>query len=270
MRKIIWLLLFSISVEAQVYIKLVADLEVSNINTEIDIASIILKHIEDHKLSELTFSRLEENRKAQWRLIQSQPDICLYNKIKHKSRLKNALFTDIPLTAFPSNRLITYKTKHIKGNVSLYEMVNLYGLKVGVIESRSYGKKLDEKIDNLKSKLIIISGEDSSQRLRKMFLQKKIDAIIEYESVFSYENRNEIAFTDFNFHTIDNTDNFVFGYIACSKSEQGKKAISNFNKILNNKAFEQKIIKLHKQLFLGKEQGRAIRSLSNIFQHINK
>lgn len=256
--------------KAQVHIKLTADLEASNTNTETDIASIILKDIEQHKLSELTFSRLEENRKTQWRLIELQPDICLYNKIKHKSRLENAIFTDTPLTAFPSNRLITYKTKHIKGNVSLYEMVQLYGLKVGVIESRSYGNKLDEQIKNLKSKLVVISGEDSSQRLRKMFLQKKIDAIIEYESVFSYENRNITALTDFNFHTIDNTDNFVFGYIACSKSEQGRKAISNFNKILNNQTFEKKIINLHKLLFVNHEQALAIIALEEFFSRKDK
>jgi len=270
MCKFFWLFLFSISIEAQVRINLVADLEVSNLNTEIDIASIIIKDIEEHKFSELSFTLLEENRKAQWRLIQSRPDICLFNKVKHKPRLNYALFTDIPLTAFPSNRLITYKLKSIKGDVSLYDMVNLYGLKIGIIESRSYGKMLDDKIANLKSKLIVISGEDSAQRLRKMFLQKKLDAIIEYQSVFSYENRNEIVLSDFNFHTIDNTDNFVFGYVACSKSEQGKKAISIFNKILNNKEFEQKIIKLHKQLFTGKEQSRAISALSKVFEHIDK
>lgn len=174
MCKFFWLFLFSISIEAQVRINLVADLEVSNLNTEIDIASIIIKDIEEHKFTELSFTLLEENRKAQWRLIQSRPDICLYNKVKHKPRLNYALFTDLPLTAFPSNRLITYKTNFIRGNVSLYEIVQSYGLKVGIIESRSYGKMLDDKIANLKSKLIIISGKDSSQRLRKMFLKKKL------------------------------------------------------------------------------------------------
>lgn len=123
-------------------------------------------------------------------------------------------------------------------------MVNLHGLKIGIIESRSYGNKLDKQISNFKSKLIVISGEDSAQSLRKMFLQKKIDAIIEYESVFSYENKKTITLTYFNFHRINNTDNFVFGYISCSKSDQGEKAITNFNKILNDKAFETQILNL--------------------------
>jgi uncharacterized protein (TIGR02285 family) len=102
-----------------------------------------------------------------------------------------------------------------------------------------------------------------------MFLQKKIDAIIEYESVFSYENREKILLTDFNFHAIENTDNFAFGYIACSKSEQGKKAIDNFNKILNNKEFEQKIINQHKALFVGDEQTLAISALETLFNRVD-
>ncbi|MBU2970902.1 hypothetical protein KO527_16240 [Pseudoalteromonas sp. C2R02] len=267
MRHIFWLFLIAISVDAKEPIKLVSDLEAFYNNTKIDIASIILNEIETHKFSKINFTRIEADRIAQWRLLKSRSHICLYNKMKRKPRLEYSIFTDLPLTAYPSNRLITYKNQFIKGDISLYEMVNLHGLKIGIIESRSYGNKLDKQISNLKSKLIVISGEDSAQRLRKMFLQKKIDAIIEYESVFSYENRKTITLTDFNFHRINNTDNFAFGYISCSKSDQGEKAITNFNKILNDKVFETQILNLHKLLFVGKEQILAIAALEKIFRN---
>ncbi|PKF53968.1 hypothetical protein CW748_17340 [Alteromonadales bacterium alter-6D02] len=55
-------------------------------------------------------------------------------------------------------------------------------------------------------------------RLREMFMQGKLDAIIEYSAVLLHDENINIPIEHLSFHQLSNAKEFIYGYIACSLS----------------------------------------------------
>lgn len=228
----------------------------------IDLATQSLYSIQEQLKDNLIFSEVFSTHRRAWRVLIARPNICIYNKVKNAERERFSIYTKYPLVVFPPNRLIIFDSPKLSYNVSLTKLVKEQKLKVGVVAGRSYGKKLDEEIAELQSYLIILPGYLSAQRLRKMFIQEKLDAIIEYSAVFLTDSNLDIPSERLSFHQLDTATEFVSGYIACSKSAIGENAIKLFNKALRTEENQKNLIKMNQKEF-PKTEHKAIEEAFN-------
>jgi uncharacterized protein (TIGR02285 family) len=228
----------------------------------IDLATKSLYSIQEQLKDNLSFSEVFTTHRRAWRVLIARPNICIYNKVKNADRERFSIYTKYPLVVFPPNRLIIFDSPNLSYNVSLTKLVKEKKLKVGVVDGRSYGKKLDEEIAKLESYLIILPGYLSAQRLRKMFIQEKLDAIIEYSAVFLDDSDLVIPSERLSYHELDTATEFVAGYIACSKSAVGENAINLFNTALHTEKNQRNLIKMNQKEF-PKTEHKAIEEAFN-------
>jgi uncharacterized protein (TIGR02285 family) len=217
--------------------------------SSLDLATKSFYYIQELLKDKLTFSEVSSTHRRAWRLITARPNVCIYNKVKNAPRERLAIYTKYPLVIFPPNRLMTFDSPNLSYNVSLTQLVKEQKLKVGVVDARSYGKGLDEEIAEIQSYLVILPGFLSAKRLRKMFVQGKLDAIIEYSAVFLDDPDLDIPSERLSFHQLDSATEFVSGYIACSKSEMGAYVINLFDKMLHKEKNIKKLIEMNQKEF---------------------
>lgn len=215
----------------------------------VDLATESLIYIQAQLNDQLTFSEVFSTHRRAWRVLNARPNICIYNKVKTTQRERLAIYSKYPIVVFPPNRLMIFDSPNLPYNVSLTKLVMEQKLKVGVVAGRSYGKKLDKEIAELQPYLIILPGYLSAKRLRKMFIQEKLDAIIEYSAVFLSDSDLDIPMDRLSFHQLDTATEFVSGYIACSKSAVGLDTINLFNKVLHIEKNQKKLIEMNQKEF---------------------
>ncbi|ATC97003.1 hypothetical protein [Pseudoalteromonas tunicata] len=246
---------------------------------EIKIVSDVLR-IEPHVKPEMNFSTLlflnqqmhpqfnisfiPASRLREWRELETQPDVCLYNKVKNPAREPFAYFSQLPMTAFPPQRLVTSPSFNLPLTVNLEQAINDYGLLIGVIEGRSYGKHIDDFLMTHKEQFLWLAGKDSASRLREMLRKHKVDAVIEYSATFIDENSKDK--TNFSFHQLYEAQESVLGFIACAKSPIGKKAITAYNRLLTQPQNQQYIIDAHKNASFGNEAQFIAAALTGLYR----
>lgn len=200
---------------------------------------------------QLNAELIPASRLREWRELTTQPDVCLYNKVKTPERLKYAEFTSHPIVAFPPNRLVTHLGKNLPDRVSLQQLVDNKRFNIGVVEGRAYGNAIDNWLAQNTQKVTWISGKDAAKRLRMMFARGKFDAVIEYSATFMAEP--EIDTNKLSFHQLIESNEMVFGYIACARSDQGKAVIGMFNELMRDVSVQKMIVDSHYAEFFGQE-----------------
>ncbi|MDP2559666.1 ABC transporter substrate-binding protein [Psychrobium sp. 1_MG-2023] len=231
----------------------------------IDFASAYLYRLQSQLSHKISFDSVRSSHRREWRLLTDLPNVCVYNKVKNSQRELLAEFTQYPITVFPPNRLIVFNAKGLPYSVSLTDMVNTHKLRVGIVEGRSYGEALDQEIATIKPQLVVLSGYLSAMRLREMFMQGKLDAIIEYSAVLLHDENINIPIEHLSFHQLSNAKEFIYGYIACSKSREGKYAIKLFNQQLHLKSNIEELIKVNQAPFPETEH----KAIENTFKKLH-
>ncbi|NTS78718.1 hypothetical protein HR060_17895 [Catenovulum sp. SM1970] len=231
-----------------------------------------------YNITKLIFSQLSQeiafdfslvSRQREWSLLAKQPDICLFNKVKNEEREQLGLFTAAPITAFPPNRLVVFNNKQIKDNISLKQAIFDYQLQIGFVSGRSYGQGLDPLLAYYGNEMTMIEGEFSAPRLRQMFTKGKLDAIIEFTSVFMTDHQVDASFLKkVNFYQIASAKNYVFGHIVCSQSEIGQKVIAGLNRQLSSRSVQKFIMKQHANVFPKTEGLRVKEALMRSFEQM--
>lgn len=260
------LLFLSIKVNAELNISLVTDLiSDKNILSELDLSSRIFLKLEKELGNEVDITYQRADRKREWLLLRKRDDVCLYNKVKTKEREQQANFTIQPISLFPSNRLIL-KNSNLTKLISFEEVIQSSALNIGVVQGRSYGEQLDKLIKANASKLFIMDGEFAAQRLRMMFMQNKIDGIVEYADVLHNEFPDKKLEDLVSFHTIKETNAFISGYIACSIGTKGQQAIRLFNQVITAPEFRKYMIDEHKKIFRFIDTNSLANELTSTFK----
>ncbi|BBN81634.1 hypothetical protein PA25_16190 [Pseudoalteromonas sp. A25] len=258
-------LVFFVSNCYALVIDLASDYDPSKSNEPTDAAMVMLLKIQNNLDGKLIFNHIPASRIREWRELDSHPTTCLYNKAKTPERAKQALYSRYPFTAFPANRIIVNNPLSLPESLSIEELVTKHGLQLGVAKGRSYGHEIDRMLLTLKDRIFINEGANSAARLRKMLLQGKLDAIIEYGPVFNYDFPDRSQQKGITFHKIKGAPEATFGYFVCANSEVGRQAIFLFNQAMNNKQLQQEIIDFHKNLFFEQESNFIRQSLSTQF-----
>jgi len=262
LRVILILLVFCalrVNAESEVKITLVAD-QIDNQRQlpQLDLSSRIIFNLQKQLSSDVKISYERADRTREWLLLNKRSDVCLYNKIKTQARLAQGLYTKTPMNIFPANRLVVSKKLNIPQHTSISEAIHQYGLKIGVVAGRSYGEAIDRKIAYEKENMVIIRGEYAALRLRSMLMQNKLDGIIEYQEVFIDDIGKEKSDKTIAYIEMSDIPPFILGYIVCSKSVLGKKAVEMFDELLMTKKVRDMIIEEHKKEFASIEKSELL------------
>lgn len=201
---------------------------------------------------DLSIDYIPASRLREWRELESQPNVCLYNKVKSPAREQFAHFTNKPIVAFPPLRLVTHADTQLPNSIDLTRALLKHRLKIGLVEGRSYGKQLDKFIFANQGLFVWLSGEEGAKRLRSMFMKKKLDAVIEYSGTFQADP--EVDISKLKIIKINESNQTVFGYIACAKSELGRQLIDKFDELLSQRSIQKDIVELHYATFFGNEK----------------
>ncbi|TMP30175.1 ABC transporter substrate-binding protein [Pseudoalteromonas rubra] len=259
------LLLVSVFVKSEpIYVDIISDYSPDSRKAPADLGTQLLLQLEHTLQGKLVLTFMPASRKREWRELVRNPKACLYNKVKTPKRETMALFTPYPLMSFPANRLILKDQPNIPDTISLGTIVRM-GLNIGVSEGRSYGLEIDNFIASNQSAFWVAQGNQSAYRLRTMLSQGKLDGIIEYSSVFITEHPSAQALNRYSFHAIEEAGLTIFGYIACAKSDEGRKAIGLFQSALERPDLQQAILIAHTGLFFEQEEPFILRSLHKAY-----
>lgn len=208
----------------------------------------------------LSIDYIPASRLREWRELESQPNVCLYNKVKTPDRAEYAYFTTRPIVAFPPLRLMTHNDRPIPDEIDLPSALYQHNLRIGLVEGRSYGVELDTFIQANHNAFIWLSGEDGAKRLRYMFMKNKVDATIEYSGTFYADKA--IDFSTIRVSKLKEANQSMFGYIACAKSEIGLKIVKKFDDLLAVETNQKRIIDLHYATFFGNEAAFASETIA--------
>lgn len=257
-------LFFIFSSHASIKIEIVSDnLSTPEVSKKDDIGYHIFNKIKQNVLNEIEMSFKQSRREWEWLLLQRNDNVCLYNKIVTAERQQSSKYSKYPIIAFPSNRLILHKKDVFPEVVSLKEIIHDAKLQIGYVEGRSYGEVIDRQIEKYKAQMIAISGNFSTDRLREIFSDNKIDGLIGYTLSFKKDLDHTKPSVQISTHQILNTKPFIYGYIACSDSDIGKKAIKFFDEAILKKGVQEYIIAEHLRVFPSVEGKRLIEHLNS-------
>ena len=234
-------------------VKIVSDVLLPEQADELDMGFRILLSLNQQLETQgyINVELIPASRLREWRELTSQPDVCLYNKVKTKAREAFAEFTKKPIVAFPPNRFVVHTSTQLPDVVSLNTQLHAGNLRIGAVSGRAYGKEIDALFTQHSKKVTWISGKDAAKRLRLMFAKGKFDAIIEYSATFT--NEPDIELDKLSFHKLAESNNIVFGYIACARSSQGRDVIDLFNELLKKPVNQKMIADAHYAEFFGQE-----------------
>jgi uncharacterized protein (TIGR02285 family) len=154
-------------------------------------------------------------------------NICQWDLFKTPQREKIAYFTktpsiiDAPLRIFVKKKDL--KRINLKSPVDIVQLINNEKYKTAFVDSRSYNTMIDEAIINRTNNSI--SSNESTKRIIKDFFKGKLDYVIEYSAVMNYLKSTAKYKKGLFSIAIKNTDSYVLGYVACSKTLWGKTVI---------------------------------------------
>jgi uncharacterized protein (TIGR02285 family) len=217
--------------------------------TPVDIGAVVFAQVARLIDEEVKLDFISASHQREWRELKNNPYACLYNKVKTEAREKEALFSHYPLIAFPSIRLITRKGLPIPERVSIANLVANNDLKLGVIKGRSYGEAVDSSINLHPERFIHAEGANAGVLQREMVARGELDGMFEYSHVWQGHFIARSELTNVDFHTLSELPDLTFGYIACSRSTQGKMAIANFDRVMSKPDFFDYMISMHKAAF---------------------
>lgn len=150
-------------------------------------------------------------------------------------------FNKIPSSFILSNGII-YKKKNMhlfgeSGAVSFSKIIKNKDFKLGIIRGRKYGDRIDDIIRNNKANENIYERTtlEQSKGLIGMLLLDRVDYILGFDWELQYlvkEFWGTKEADSLMFSSVQETLPYAITYIACSKTEWGKKVISEIDKIL--------------------------------------
>lgn len=240
---ILFLISFVCSAKQEIYFA--TDLLPEEGTRKADLVSQLVYYVTDELKNDYRVTFQQTSREREWRLIEKQSNICVYNKTHTPTRAKLAVFARQPLIVYAPNRLILNRDIGTAPSLSLTTALSL-GLNIGVVKGRNYGKKLDELITQNSELLYVGAGSYKAERLEVMLKQGKLDGIIEYSSVFKSRQPDANIGKDYFIYALTEAQHAVKGYLACAKSDVGEKFVADFENVMNSAGYRAfAITKLH-------------------------
>ncbi|MBQ4889965.1 hypothetical protein J8L86_08945 [Shewanella sp. MMG014] len=227
-------------------------------------AIALLTEFSDEQLS---FDQEQVSMTRGWLELSKQQNSCMFNKIKTAERESVAHFSKYPISVYPPLRLIVM-SHHRELFPKEFDLANFpadtHG-QLGVVKDRAYGDFIDEKIKRNPHQYYIRGGMGSSNSLIKMLKAERVKGIIEYSEVVDAFLRDNNQSLDYQSIPIRHVTQPIYGYIACSQGEKGKKVIAEIDRIMGLQSFQEAFIQMHADFFGEAEQAILIPELERVF-----
>ncbi len=161
-------------------------------------------------------------------------NVCQLDLFRTPEREKLAYFTKTPSIIDAPLRLFILakdeKRLNLPAVVDINQLLANEKFKGTFVANRSYNTTIDTAIKNSKNPNVKLN--ESTKRVIKDFFKGRTDYVVEYSAVMSYlkdESRYKGAIYSI---PIKDTEPFVLGYAACSKTLWGKTAIDAIDAVL--------------------------------------
>ena len=148
-------------------------------------ASLVIEKLRQVLTNQLQFSYIKASRKREWRELTQNNNVCLFNKIKTPVREQGAHFSSLPIQIFPPNQLIVLDNDALPPAMTIQQAIEVYNLNIAIQAGRSYGEDTDIQLKAFTNKLTAIEGVNSTDRIMRMMINRRVDAIVEYPTVIA-------------------------------------------------------------------------------------
>ncbi|WP_155732783.1 TIGR02285 family protein [Pseudoalteromonas luteoviolacea] len=147
-----------------------------------------------------------------------------------------------------SNSTLAALNKQQLEKVGLKQFIETNKLVLGVAMQRSYGSRLDEIIKSLpKDQVLTRPGQDALESLTNMLIKKRVDAVIGYPSEHHYIHKLTHTRAQLSQLLLDDIAPLAYGYVGCTKNENGKQIINMLNETIpeltDSQAFKNIMVK---------------------------
>ncbi|MFC3095683.1 hypothetical protein DRW07_07785 [Alteromonas sediminis] len=203
-----------------------------------DLAFLIFDNVLSELKQDYDFKFVVASAERMWLLLKQADNACAFNKMKTIERAEMAYFSAMPVISFPPNRLISRISLGQASTQSLSQLAKNARELVGVVDGRMYGPAADAIINTKPENFYIGKGNDKAARLRNMLIQGKLDVILEYAMTFeSFLPETEDMSRFFIYRVEELSNEYVDGFIACSKSAVGARLIKQIDEVMASEAF---------------------------------
>ena len=194
----------------------------------------------EKQLPNITFNRmLIPSGKVIQELSNTSNNVCALSLYKNDYRKEHIYFTDESSTTGLSPSIAMHKKLAKALNiaeskeVSLLNLIQDKKLTLGVSMSRSYGQEIDTLINSTPNiDLVIRPTRDSLASLTYMLNLKRIDILLGYPSEHFYLAKSMHFEENLTQRPLTESPALSYGFIGCTKNEQGAKDIAILNEQL--------------------------------------
>ncbi len=194
----------------------------------------------EKQLPNITFNRmLIPSGKVIQELSNTSNNACALSLYKNDYRKEHIYFTDESSTTGLSPSIAMHKKLAKALNiaeskeVSLLNLIQDKKLTLGVSMSRSYGQEIDTLINSTPNiDLVIRPTRDSLASLTYMLNLKRIDILLGYPSEHYYLAKSMHFEENLTQRPLTESPALSYGFIGCTKNEQGAKDIAILNEQL--------------------------------------
>ncbi|MBB1442507.1 transporter substrate-binding domain-containing protein [Pseudoalteromonas sp. SG43-3] len=194
----------------------------------------------EKQLPNITFHRmLIPSGKVIQELSNTSNNVCALSLYKNDYRKEHIYFTDESSTTGLSPSIAMHKKLAKALNiaeskeVSLLNLIQDKKLTLGVSMSRSYGQEIDTLINSTPNiDLVIRPTRDSLASLTYMLNLKRIDILLGYPSEHYYLAKSMHFEENLTQRPLTESPALSYGFIGCTKNEQGAKDIAILNEQL--------------------------------------
>lgn len=178
-------------------------------------------------------------------LLERYPDACIGNLLNTAQRREQYHVAPVAQTIFPGLRVYMHNNKDFfkqnklvdeSGRASLTALFRLNPkMVVGAVSGRSYTKKVDALYQTAPGRITVWrrKGPTLSKGVIDMFLNNRIDMLIEYPSVLEhYAKESKQDMSTAVSYPVNELQEYDKGYIMCAKTPLGAVLADAFNKTL--------------------------------------
>lgn len=197
-----------------------------------------------------------------WSLLKTSSNICLTDKIKTHERMKLGYFSRYPKDIYPPHRLQVHPAAvtKLKGLTSLRDMLAKTNLVIGIAGATSYGKNVMPLVKKYPTSFFVLSGADDHEiMLDKMVMSERVEAVFR-PSLKNWPNQDKFVTLPF-----DEADPALLGYVLCSKSTTGLRAINFLNEVMETPEFKTFFLNAHIAAFPASEHEYIKTEMDRVF-----
>jgi uncharacterized protein (TIGR02285 family) len=201
----------------------------------------LIQNLLQKKLTQYNHKKIRTNVTRYRYMIKNGEKVCDCATFKTADRAKYMYFSVIPASFIMANGIITKKIKLHKfgdsSEISLNETLKNQKLILGITKDRKFGDLIDTVLEKYKDNRNIYSrvAGDLTKGLVEMLIHDRVDYILGYDWELQYLTKqfwSKKKANSLTFLPLKETKHYLMSYIVCSKTDWGKKVISNINKIL--------------------------------------